>query len=121
MVSKTTVSPELTRSTGSWALSNQPHWVVSSVAGKRCTFLPFGRPTTRSFGSAGPTAGKPGVVIVAVGGYCGAAGAGAGGVVCASAVAPMINAPVAPSARRNSNTTEAMFSPTDRPASDGLQ
>src|SRR3954470_12296800 len=93
IVSSTTVSPELIVSTGGWALSNQPHWVVSSVAGSRCTFLPFGRPTTRSFASAGPTAGKPGVVIVAVGGYCGAAGAGVGGVVCASATAPMINTP----------------------------
>ena len=31
------VSPDLTRSTGAWALSNQPHCVVSSVAGSRCT------------------------------------------------------------------------------------
>ena len=44
-------------STGGWALSNQPHWVVSSVAGSRCTFLPFGNPTTRSLESAGPTPG----------------------------------------------------------------
>src|SRR6266853_6868484 len=79
MVSSTTVSPEFTRSTGGWALSNQPHWVVSSVAGNRCIFLPFGKFTTRSFESAGPTPAYPGVVIVAVGGYCDAAGAGAAG------------------------------------------
>jgi hypothetical protein len=33
MVSKMTVSPESTVSRGSSALSNQPHWVVSNVAG----------------------------------------------------------------------------------------
>jgi hypothetical protein len=57
IVSSTTVSPELTRSTGAWALSNQPHWVVSSVAGSRCSFLPFGRFMARSLESAGPTPG----------------------------------------------------------------
>ena len=36
IVSSTTVSPALMRRTGGWALSNQPHWVVSSVAGSRC-------------------------------------------------------------------------------------
>ena len=36
IVSMTTVSPELTRSTGAWALSNQPHCVVAGVAGRRC-------------------------------------------------------------------------------------
>src|SRR6266850_4868492 len=70
MVSSTTVSPELTRSTGSWALSNQPHWVVSSVAGRRCIFLPFGSGSARSLGSAGPALGS---AMVAVGGSgCGA-------------------------------------------------
>src|SRR3954463_7562665 len=77
MVSSTTVSPEFTRSTGAWALSNQPHWVVSSVAGSRYLFLPLGRLVIRSCGSAGPTPGYPGVLIVAVGANCGA-GAGAG-------------------------------------------
>ena len=57
IVSSAMVSPDLTRSTGACALSNQPHWVVSSVAGSRCIFLPFGRPTARSFGSAGLCAG----------------------------------------------------------------
>ena len=51
------VSPEFTRSTGGWALSNQPHWVVSSVAGNKCIVLPFGKFTTRSRESAGPTPG----------------------------------------------------------------
>src|ERR1700760_3746629 len=74
------VSPDCTRSTGGCALSNQPHWVVSSVAGSRCTFLPFGSPVTRSFESAGPSAGYPGVVMVAGGGDCGAGGAGGGGL-----------------------------------------
>ena len=37
MVSMTTVSPELIVSTGSWALSNQPHCVVSRVAGNKYT------------------------------------------------------------------------------------
>src|SRR5262249_5117114 len=53
----TTVSPELTRSTGGCALSNQPHWVVSNVAGKRCTFLPLGNETVRRLGSGGPIGG----------------------------------------------------------------
>ena len=48
---------------------------------------------------------------VAVGGYCGAVGVADGGV-CASAVAPMINAPLAPSARRDRNIAEAMLSST---------
>src|SRR3989440_1456782 len=73
IVSSTIVSPEFTRSTGGWALSNQPHWVVSRVAGSRYTFLPFGRPVMRSLGSAGPTPGEPGGVVVSVGGECGAA------------------------------------------------
>src|SRR3954467_8231669 len=107
MVSRTTVSPELTRSTGGWALSNQPHWVVSRVAGSRCTFLPFGRFVMRSLGSAAPTPGEPGVLIVAVGANCGAAaGAGDGGV-CASVTvvsvkATSIEAPLAPTAKRDS-------------------
>src|SRR5262245_53185956 len=33
IVSMTMVSPESTVSTGGWALLNQPHWVVSMVAG----------------------------------------------------------------------------------------
>src|SRR5436190_13706139 len=37
IVSRTTVSPESTFSTGACALSNQPHCVVSIVAGSRCT------------------------------------------------------------------------------------
>src|SRR5262245_57705480 len=37
IVSITTVSPESMRSTGGCALLNQPHCVVSSVAGSRCT------------------------------------------------------------------------------------
>src|SRR5262249_5363143 len=55
----TTVSPELTRNTGGLALSNQPHWGVSSVAGKRCTFFPFGSATGRRFGAGGPIGGPP--------------------------------------------------------------
>src|SRR3954469_3874197 len=102
------VSPELTRSTGAWALSNQPHWVVSSVAGSRCTFLPFGKPSTRSVGSAGPTAGYPGVVIVAVGGYCDPAGVGACCVACASAAAPITKTPLAPNAKRDHNGAQTM-------------
>src|SRR3954463_13181412 len=96
MVSRTTVSPELTRSTGGWALSNQPHWVVSSVAGSTWIFLPFGSVSARNLLSAGPTPGYP-FAMVAVGGKGdaaagagGAAGVGVGGVVCANA-APMIN------------------------------
>src|ERR1700716_2211559 len=123
MVSRTTVSPEFTRSTGGWALSNQPHWVVSSVAGSRCIFLPFGKFTTRSWGSAGPTPGEPGGGVGAGGGGCGAdavggncgaaAGAGAGdGEVCASsAVVPRIKAPPAPSAMRDSKVDGYMFFP----------
>jgi hypothetical protein len=57
IVSMTTVSPELMRNTGGWALLNQPHWVVSSVAGRRCTFLPSGIGTIWRFGSAGPIGG----------------------------------------------------------------
>src|SRR5438132_1163799 len=37
IVSIATESPESTRSTGGCALSNQPHWVVSSVAGRTCS------------------------------------------------------------------------------------
>src|SRR3954463_876646 len=85
MVSSATVSPEWTRSTGGWALSNQPHCVVSSVAGNRCSFLPFGKAATRRLESAGPTPGYP-LAIVAVGGNCGAAAAGAAaGAVAAGA------------------------------------
>src|SRR3954471_15912222 len=96
MVSSATVSPEWTRSTGACALSNQPHCVVSSVAGNRCSFLPFGKAATRRLESAGPTPGYP-LAIVAVGGNCGAdgagaAGAGAGDGVCAYTAVPMINA-----------------------------
>ena len=36
MVSITTVSPDLIVRTGGCALLNQPHWVVSKVAGNRC-------------------------------------------------------------------------------------
>ena len=53
----TTVSPDLIRSTGSCALLNQPHCVVSSVAGSRCMVLPPGSGIARSFGSAGPDIG----------------------------------------------------------------
>src|SRR5262249_4813956 len=77
----TTVSPELTRNTGGWALSNQPHWVVSSVAGKRCTFFPFGSATVRRFGSGGPIGGTASVG--------GAAGAGAG--CCARMALPVVS------------------------------
>src|SRR5262245_38217284 len=48
------MAPDFTRSTGGWALSNQPHCVLSSVAGRTCAFLPWGSVTTRSAGSAGP-------------------------------------------------------------------
>src|SRR5258706_10296356 len=37
IVSSTTVSPESTVRTGAWALSNQPHCVVSRVAGRTWT------------------------------------------------------------------------------------
>src|SRR5687767_12477877 len=57
MVSRTTVSPDLICSTGSCALSNQPHCVVSSVAGNRCMVLPPGSGIERSLGSAGPEVG----------------------------------------------------------------
>src|SRR6266702_6541595 len=71
------------RRTGGWALSNQPHCVVSSVAGKRCSFLPPGRLTMRRFGSGGPALGNE---IVAVGGGgCGAAGCGGAWETCCSA------------------------------------
>src|SRR5262245_2334672 len=81
IVSMTTVSPELTRSTGGCALSNQPHWVVSSVAGNRCTFLPFGSATVRRFGSGGPIGGTAWVG--------GAAGGGAG--CCARMALPVVS------------------------------
>src|SRR5216110_362086 len=42
IVSRTTVSPDSIFNTGGWALSNQPHCVVSSVAGRGWTF-PEGR------------------------------------------------------------------------------
>src|SRR3954451_10775760 len=114
IVSSATVSPEWTRSTGGWALSNQPHCVVSSVAGNRCSFLPFGKAATRRLESAGPTPGYP-LAIVAVGGNCGAAaagadgagaaGAGAGDGVCAYTAVPMINAAPALSTMRDSDVT----------------
>src|SRR5262245_52797635 len=74
MVSSTIVSPEFTRSTGGCALSNQPHCVVSSVAGRRCIFLPFGIGRARSAGSAGPVLGS--ATGVAGGGVDWAAGGG---------------------------------------------
>src|SRR5215471_11364737 len=66
----TTVSPELMRSTGGWALLNQPHCVVSSVAGRRCTFLPSGTGTICRFGSAGPIGGTAWVGGAAGAGCC---------------------------------------------------
>src|SRR5258707_15466753 len=75
----TTVSPELMRNTGGWALLNQPHWVVSSVAGRRCTFFPSGTGTICSFGSAGPIGGTAWVGGAAGAGCCCARMAVAGG------------------------------------------
>src|SRR5262249_58104874 len=73
----TTVSPELMRSTGGWALLNQPHCVVSSVAGRRCIFLPSGTGTICRFGSAGPIGGTAWVGGVAGARRCCARVAGA--------------------------------------------
>src|SRR5437660_5513976 len=55
------VSPESTCSTGGWALLNQPHWVVSMVAGSTCV-LPGRRlaRTVRSASCAGVEAGAIG-------------------------------------------------------------
>src|SRR5262249_61719520 len=75
----TTVSPELMRSTGGWALLNQPHCVVSSVAGRRCIFLPSGTGTICRFGSAGPIGGTAWVGGVAGGGRRRRRGGGGGG------------------------------------------
>src|SRR5262249_61919356 len=75
----TTVSPELMRSTGGWALLNQPHCVVSSVAGRRCIFLPSGTGTICRFGSAGPIGGTAWVGGVAGARRC--RGPGGGGVM----------------------------------------
>src|SRR3954463_13604186 len=92
MVSRTTVSLELTRSTGGWALSNQPHWVVSRVAGSKGTLLSFGRVVVGGFGGGGPAPGVAGGVD-----RCGrrklrrAAGAGDGGV-CASVTVVSVKA-----------------------------
>src|SRR5580704_2216968 len=66
------VSPESTCSTGGCALLNQPHWVVSIVAGS--TWVLPGRPfagTVRRVSCAGVEAGD-------MGGGAGCAGAGAG-------------------------------------------
>jgi hypothetical protein len=50
------VSPELMRSTGGWALSNQPHCVVAGVAGRRCVvgFLPTLPDAIMPSGLSGP-------------------------------------------------------------------
>jgi hypothetical protein len=54
MVSTTTVSPESMTSRGSSALSNQPHCVVSNVAGRMCTRPGyFDAGTTISFCASG--------------------------------------------------------------------
>src|SRR3954452_4909568 len=94
------VSPDLTRSTGGWALSNQPHCVVSSVAGSRCNFLPSGVFAMRSLRSAAPTPAYTGVVIVAVGANCGTDGAAGEGSdeFCANAPAPTIRTQHSPMA-----------------------
>jgi hypothetical protein len=50
IVSTATVSPESIVSRGSSALSNQPHWVVSMVAGRTCMRPGYFEPgTTMSF------------------------------------------------------------------------
>src|SRR5215472_10123602 len=87
----TTVSPELTRSTGGCALSNQPHWVVSSVAGSRCTFLPLGNATVCSLGSGGPICGTAWVGDAA--GAAGAAGCCARMAVAVTSHAPAMITP----------------------------
>src|SRR5207237_837305 len=87
----TTVSPELTRNTGGWALSNQPHWVVSSVAGNRCTFLPLGSATVRRFGSGGPIGGTAWVGGAAGGGAAGGGAAGGGAGCCARMALPVVS------------------------------
>src|SRR5262249_8356645 len=104
MVSSTIVSPELMRSTGGWALSNQPHCVVSSVAGSMCIRLPLGSLTTRSAGSGGPGVGA-GMVACSPGG---------GGCVCASAPAASRAAPVAPANSSFTNPECGMFGPSPR-------
>src|ERR1043166_2190709 len=73
------VSPEFTRSTGGWALLNQPHWVVSMVAGSRCV-LPGSRlaGTVRSASCSGVEAG-------AIGAGAGCAAGGCAGGCCATA------------------------------------
>src|SRR5262249_44102592 len=79
IVSMTTVSPELTRSTGGCALSNEAYGVVPNVAGSRGTFFPLGSETVRRLGSGGPIGGTARV------------GAGAG--CCAGCCARMALAP----------------------------
>src|SRR5205809_5767197 len=82
IVSNTIVSPESTCSTGGWALLNQPHCVVSIVAGRRCT-LPASRfaGTTRRFSWSGVEAGAKGTGSGAA--WVAGAGGTAGGGVCA--------------------------------------
>src|ERR1044072_8271333 len=92
IVSSAMGSPDFTRSTGAWALSNQPHWVVSSVRGRRGGVFLWCR--------AGGDAGGGGE------GDRGEAGAGAG---CARAVA-MIEAALNRSANRASRCADAMKS-----------
>src|SRR5437899_1535356 len=76
------VSPELTFSTGGCALLNQPHCVVSIVAGRRWTFPGyFFAGTSRSFSCSGVDAGTKGTIAGAVAGGA-VAGAGAGGCAC---------------------------------------
>src|SRR5437660_2625175 len=73
------VSPESTCSTGGWALLNQPHWVVSIVAGRMCV-LPGRRlaGTVRSASCAGVEAG-------AIGAGAGCAAGGCAGGCCPTA------------------------------------
>src|SRR6185503_15507833 len=69
IVSNTIVSPESTCSTGGCALLNQPHCVVSSVAGSTCTFPPKRLAgTVRSFSCSGVDAGTGGTTAGALGG-----------------------------------------------------
>src|ERR1043166_633908 len=73
------VSPEFTCSTGGWALLNQPHWVVSIVAGSRCV-LPGSRlaGTVRRASCSGVEAG-------AIGAGAGWAAGGCAGGCCPTA------------------------------------
>src|SRR5262252_1199992 len=84
-----TVSPAWMRRTGDWALSYQPHCVVSSVAGSTCVVFCDGTAISavssgpREFDSASGFSGGAGVVTVGLDGG-GLADDVAGAGCCAS-------------------------------------